>query len=80
MDKHSLFEGLKALEQEIVAHLDKMDEIRRGFLDLSEDRMHNRERLKALATTLHEGLIRLRDLYQQVIYKSALLAKTDGGD
>lgn len=77
MEKHSLIEGLKALERQILERIDKIDASRRKLLQVIEDGLQNREHLKDISDTLYEDLFHLRDTYQQVIYKVALLTNAE---
>jgi hypothetical protein len=80
MDKHSLIEGLRILERQMVNRLDSMDEARRILLQQVENEPRDEAGLKASAHALHEEIMRMRELCQQIIYKSTMLTKTDGGD
>jgi hypothetical protein len=64
----------------MVARLDRMDEARKIFLHQVESESRDKERLKALAHTLHEEMMQMRELCQQVVYKSAMLRKAYEGD
>jgi hypothetical protein len=79
MDRHSLIEGLKSLEHLIVERLDKIDSTRKRLLSLVEGELNDRDNLKSLAHALREDLSHLRELYQQVIYKTTLLTRIEGG-
>jgi hypothetical protein len=80
MDKQSLIEGLRSLEGQIVNRLDRMDEARRILLHQVENQTHDKDRLKALAQTLHEEIMQMRELCQQLIYQSTMLTKAYEGD
>lgn len=80
MDRHSLIEGLRSLEGEIVAQLDNLDSTRARLFQVIEAELQDKEHVKALAQTLSENLMQLRELYQRVIYKTTLLAKTEVSD
>jgi hypothetical protein len=80
MDKKTLAAGLRKLERRIVEQLDKIDITRTRLLHLIEGEVHDREPLESVASVLHEDVSQLRELYQEVIYKTTLLTSAEGGD
>ena len=78
MERGNLIHGLKILEQQIADTLDRVDATRDKFMPLLDGKAHNSDVLIALIHTLQTDVMQLRHLFQQVIYKTALLADHDG--
>jgi hypothetical protein len=79
MERGKLIYGLKALEQQIAEVLDQVDATRDQFLPFVDRESQNRDGLQSLVHTLQTEVMQLRHLYQQVIYKTALLTEVDEG-
>lgn len=79
MERGKLIYGLKALEQQIAEVLDQVDATRDQFLPFVDRESQNHEGLQSLVHTLQTEVMQLRHLYQQVIYKTALLTEVDEG-
>ena len=77
MERVKLIYGLKALEQQIAEVLDQVDATRDQFLPYVDRESQYHDGLQSLVHTLQTEVMQLRDLYQQVIYKTALLSEDD---
>ena len=78
MEQGNLLQGLKTLEQQIAEALDRIDATRDKFKPFVDGDGHNSERLQFLIHTLQTDVMQLRHLFQQVIYKVALITDHKG--
>ena len=77
MDRQKIIKGLKALEQQIIGLLEKVDDTRDRLFRLAEREFQDQKDVKDLIYTLHKDVLQLQEVYQQMIYKTVLLAETD---
>ena len=78
MDRQEVKEGLKALEHQIIALMNKIDDAKDKLLRLTGQEFQHRGDLQDLLQVLHYDLMSLQELYQMAIYKTAILTETDG--
>ena len=78
MERENLISGLKTLEQQVADALDRIDASRDQFMLFADGKIHHSDGLSLLIHTLQSDVMQLRHLFQQVIYKIALLTDHDG--
>jgi hypothetical protein len=77
MDKQILIEGIRKLEEQIAERLNRINQTSDKLRRFIEPETSNKEKLNVLFNLLQKETIYLRDLYQTMIFKTALLAKLE---
>ena len=77
MDKQTLIEGIRKLEEQIAERLNRINQTSDKLRRFIEPETSNKEKLNVLFNLLQRETIYLRDLYQTMIFKMALLAKLE---